>query len=733
MRIDAIHLDHWLSYETFTWEELDPHLNVIVGPNGVGKTNLFYAVEAVRDALGSVRSHVADQWADAGYRGADADMMTIALDLQFNAEWEQRLLCSFLANVLCDQQEMQQIVTTATHHNLDSDRLRRFAAWVQEQLHPDAISWFFRGRLVATHVGRWGWQCRYEALPGKPAFRVDLTGSGALLGQAEHNHLAATQNSGPLFVAWRTSLTEQQREQLDNGLTGATPEIGFPMPDLSRLPKWVSSQQGVPLQIGDQMQIVEPTTLATRRAFASMAQLSLEPGKPLRIRSVFWRILERALVFTDNVRLVPQRMFIARDLFTQPLDLSSGEQLARFLFCKQTGSSLDRQQYDAVQKLFSHMTGRQFYVVLRPVDSVRSSTLLPGGKQQALSSSEQQPDILLEVVTSGVWGDIPLEFSGAGIAEALFLSAILAGSKDQVVLLDEPALNLSPTMQTTLLDELLGPSSLSEGESSQFLLNTHAPSLVPSDAIDRVSRFTLRDGHTVRQALTVRQHEKKEQVKAEQRSRDDLGKLRQLLRGNLAARTLLFNRAVLLVEGETELGALPVWCPDLVLQDIGVYAVGGKGEFVSPLRLLQLFAIPWAILGDGEVLWDLKEQKQSGNPLNHIRDILAVCCQPLPSIPGDPGKNARDYAQWQHSLEACGVFTLARGAREGFEKTLQTEISVDVWAEAETKFGKNKVARGRYIAEECSCPKLVTELIQRVLCHLHRQDASILLPEGGCL
>jgi predicted ATPase len=169
MRIDAIHLDHWLSYETFAWEELDPHLNVIVGPNGVGKTNLFHAVEAVRDALGLERAQATERWVDAGYRGADADMMTIALDLQFTAEWEQRLLCTFLANVLCDQQEIQQVVTTATQRNLDSDRLRRFAAWVQEQLHPDGISWFFRGRLVATHVGRLGWQCRYEALPGNSA------------------------------------------------------------------------------------------------------------------------------------------------------------------------------------------------------------------------------------------------------------------------------------------------------------------------------------------------------------------------------------------------------------------------------------------------------------------------------------------------------------------------------------------------------------------------------------
>ena len=721
MRIHAIHLDHLLSYETFAWEELDPHLNVMVGPNGVGKTNLFHAVRAVHDALGLERTRATDRWVDTGYRGVDADMITIALDLQFTAKWEQRLLCTFLANVLCDQQEIQQIVTTATQRNLDPNNLRRFAAWVQEQLHPDRISWFFRGRLVVTHVGRQGWQCRYEALPGKPEFRVDLTGAGVLFGQAEHNPQAATQNSGPLFVVWRTSLTEQQREQLDNGLTGATPEIGFPVPDLSRLPEWISSQQGVALQLADQMQIVEPTTLATRRAFTSMAQLSLEPGRPLGMRSVFQRILEQALVFTDNVRLVPQRSFIARDLFTQPLDLSSGEQLARFLFCKKMGDSRNRQQYDDVRDLFSRMTGRQFDVVLHPVDSGRSQPRMPIGQHQVDSSPGQQPDISLELVTSSAWGDIPLEFSGAGVAEALFLSAILAGSSGQVVLLDEPALNLSPTMQTTLLNEVLALASLPEGERSQFLVNTHAPSLVPPDAIDRVSRFTLQDGHTIRRALNVQEI-----------SQDERSNFRRLLRGNLTARALLFSRAVLLLEGETELAALPVWCPDLESHNIALYVVGGADHFVGPLKFVQHFAIPWAIIGDGEVLWDLRQQRRPSGPQVNINAILATCNESLPPIPDDPGKNIQAFVQWRQSLEAYGIFTLANSASEGFEKALQPDIPPDLWEFAKTQFGANKIVRGRFIAENCPCPKKVAELIRSVLCYLRKQDAGIQMPDGDC-
>ncbi len=689
MQIHAIHINHFLSFDTFVWEGLDLHLNVIVGPNGVGKTNLFHAVRAVRDALSPDRAQAATRWATAGHQGADADMITIALNIQFTTAWEQRLLCAFFASVLCDQREIQEM-TTAAKRGPIAEGVRRFATWVQEHVRPKDIAWFLHGRLVMTHAGRSGWQCWYEACPGEPWFQLDLTNWGTLVGHAEHSQDAARQNWGSLFDVWCNSLTEQEREQLTNGLTGATPEADFPVPDLSRLPDWTSSQQGVALRMEDNMQIVDPTTLATRRAFTAAAQFSPEPSRPIGMAFIFQRLLDRALVFTDNVRLPPQRTFIARDLHTEPFDLSNGEDLARFLYCKKNGNHHDSNQYTAIQKLFVGMTGRQFDVV-----------------SGSAGSRESQSDISLELVTRRSWGNIPLEFSGAGIAEALFLSAVLAGSSGQVVLLDEPALNLHPTMQATLLDALQALAHQPEGEGSQFLVNTHAPTLVPPDAIDRVSRFTLQDGHTIRRALDVREI-----------SRDDLSDFRQLLRGNLSARALLFGHAVLLLEGETELATLPVWCPDLERQNIALYVAGGATHFVRPLKFIQHFGIPWAIIGDGEVLWDLQQRRRPSGPQHNIRTILATCNQPLPPIPDDPEGNTQDFAQWRKSLEAYGIFTLASSASDGFEKALQPDIPPDRWELAKTLFGSNKVACGRFIAENCSCPIRVAELISRVLCYL---------------
>lgn len=712
MQIDAINIEKLLSFDTFVWKDLDPHLNVIVGPNGVGKTNLFHALRVVRDVLNPGQAQTNARWDTAGYQGANADTITITLDIQFTTEWEKRLLCVFLASVLFNQQEIQQKIQqeiqqagTERQRSVTQNGLKRFDAWVLDQVRPEDIAWFLRGRLVLTHAGRSGWQCRYEARPGEPNFRLDLINSNTFLGYAKHQDGQATQNWGSLFVAWYHSLEKHNREQLINGLASASPRREFPPVDFALLPYWVSSQQGVVLQVDDQMQIVDPTMLATRQALTSAARISsLEPGRLIAARIIFQRLLEQALVFTDNVRLPYQREFTTRDLYMQPFNLSNGKELARFLSCKKNGDPRGREQYAAIDQMFFQMTGRRFTVVQHPAGNHESQ-------------QEPQPDISLELVTIDSWGDIPLEFSGAGIAEALFLSAVLAGSSGQVVLLDEPALNLHPTMQTALLDALQALAHQPESERSQFLVNTHTPTLIPPDEVECVSRLTLQRGHTVRQALKV--------------SQNDMVKLKQLLRGNLEVRAFLFSRAVLLVEGETELGALLVWCPEIVRQDIALYAVGGRGAFVSPLRLIQNFGIPWAIIGDGEVLWDLSEKKSRQGSQGQVERILTVCGQSLPPIPGDPGGNAKDFAQWQHILETYGIFTLANGADDGFEKAIQPEISPELWNRADVEFGANKVARGRFIAENCSCPTKVAELIRNVLCHLQKKDANISV-SGSC-
>jgi len=90
---------------------------------------------------------------------------------------------------------------------------------------------------------------------------------------------------------------------------------------------------------------------------------------------VFHLLLERALVFSDNIRSQPQYEFSYHDLHNQPIDPSSGKQLARYLFLKKNGSQTEREQYKAIRKLFSKITGRSFDVGFdQPAIAAQSST-----------------------------------------------------------------------------------------------------------------------------------------------------------------------------------------------------------------------------------------------------------------------------------------------------------------------------------------------------------------------
>ena len=70
MRIDGIHIKNFLSFNTLEWLNLDQHLNIIVGPNGSGKTNLIQTLRAVKDVVNPNPEPRRSLWSQSAYRGS---------------------------------------------------------------------------------------------------------------------------------------------------------------------------------------------------------------------------------------------------------------------------------------------------------------------------------------------------------------------------------------------------------------------------------------------------------------------------------------------------------------------------------------------------------------------------------------------------------------------------------------------------------------------------------------
>jgi AAA ATPase domain len=130
MRIDRIHIENFLSFDTFTWNRLDPTLNVLVGANGVGKTNLFHALRAVRSAVQQLtapaylggpisRPPAVWKWDHVRCRGDDTRNTRIAIDVALTTAAERTLLTTFLAASLFSPQDIQDVVARESQVNAD--------------------------------------------------------------------------------------------------------------------------------------------------------------------------------------------------------------------------------------------------------------------------------------------------------------------------------------------------------------------------------------------------------------------------------------------------------------------------------------------------------------------------------------------------------------------------------------------------------------------------------------
>jgi hypothetical protein len=687
MIIRAISVKHFLSFDSFSWPDLDPRLNVLVGPNGAGKTNVFRALKCVYDALVPDRSQAATRWEHAGYQGAEAQTIEITLEIELNTVQEQDWCVRFFAAVLCDQPSIDQALK-ARQRSVTPAGLKRFDAWVHQQLSRDLLTWFYRGRLVLTYDEQWGWLCRYEApRQGAPFFFcLDLSRGGILYGSAS----PVSTPIASLFTAWLAHLDPAQQEELLTTLSG-TEGCAF-LSELNSfdVPAWIPADQGIRLQVEDYPRLVHPSELATHRALRESLVIPAGSHQLRNAHLLFQQLMQQSLLALDELRLPADRSLLGTTADSSWSGIGAGEHLARLLFAKKNGSMTERKQYQDIQRIFTCLTGEHCEV-----------RLASGGDHSASSDQE------VEIVILNRWGDLPLRFSGAGRAEALLLATILGEGPGRILLLDEPALHLHPSAQVRLL-ALLGQ----DGEhrhpglvlpANQVLLITHSPSLVPDNRLTCVSRFSAGGGakSTVRSTFGGSPYLPEP-------------KLQRFLKENPSAKALLFSQAVLLVEGETEQGALPVWYPDLLNRGGVVLSVDGKANFARWVALLQPLSIPWAVLGDGDLCWD--KANNSKDPIFWIRKILEVAGRTFPAPPEGVESDSQAFQRWTEQLESFGVFTLATRANEGFEVAVEAELPQEVRTQA-GQFS-NKVARGRFLATHCSCPERVQKVLKRILRYL---------------
>lgn len=680
MHLERIYIDNFLSFVAFEWNGIDPHLNYIVGSNGSGKSNLFYALSVAVEALNPHASS-ADRLRllrSGAHLGDRERPVTFALDVRFDHEREVALMRAFLAASFADGDQ--------GHY----DRAMSLSRFLHRNLHQLDPSPLLAGRLTVRCEPMGSWTTTYDSISSDFDFRWRLEG-----GPYEGELSNTPDNREYLVRSSDYDVIRLSYEQVNEGIKPAHEKVTVldrylkgegeepPVPDLTRV-----------LASGPIRPVVSGTgsdQLPTHRELVRLLGLDeLKQGR-LGGRYLFHELLRRGLVTTANVRAAPSSAIVPGARKTELADLRDGAALPAYLLERKNGDDKDRKEYHDIGKTFHRLTGRRFDVGFQRDEPIESP-------------ASMRPE--LRLIAS--WGDIPFRYAGAGRGEALYLSVLTTGADGQVVLLDEPAANLHPNMQSMLARELR-----SHGR-AQFFVSTHSPNLLAPESLENVSRFYLRDDVTERLSLARPNAKDRKGLK-------DWADMQRHLRASISARGLLFSKAVLLVEGETELGAIPIWYPQVVgcsldEQDIAVHSVGGQPHFPIYLKLLQRFRVPWAVLCDGRAIGSPDEADPKCYIARHMRGagVAGLSEAYIAELDRKP------FAERRDELQCFGVFTVAEAASgelEGFEALPVIRCGRPA---AESAVGESKPRVGRYIAENNDCPAELASVLVAVQKHFGR-------------
>lgn len=692
MRIQAIEAHNYLSFRQVRIEDLNSHVNFIVGPNGSGKTSVARLLGTFRDTFHEYADGKLPHLANFLTYGAPTGKIDLSLDVEFSSDEERMLIAAFLAASLSnsDVSSMRRGTDPATIIYVTNDGKAAFSGWLLQELASDAAHFLFTGTLRITFRRE-----AYEKLWLSYTVKcgdVDLSlvtgypffGSGTLL-----------TTSDPLFdgiqsTSLETALPEafaEQDETLDslkNLLSGST----LTGPSNFNVAAFLTSlgHMHVPIAVKDaglanpyppaHYRVEELTGKRIHELTSSRGDFSLSHLIDL--------ILRRDFVFTNNLR-APLTEAVDFDWKeqTEYEDLRDERSFLPHLFRLKNGEYRRRERYKAIQTTFGRLLGSHisFEIVAAPVEN-----------------ADHQAALEAHIIENG--RDTPITFHGAGMWEALILSVLLDDTLGQVVLLDEPAANLHPSVQHRLVELLREKAK--QDRLGQILLVSHSAHVLPTkaDEFEHVYRFSKREDDTEIYGLNADQrrqlHITPDKMEQELSSSSDVG-------------GLLFASGVILVEGDTELGALTEWFPKSKIGasrtfadlNLALYAVGGKTDFGFYLRFLSAFEVPCVVICDGDAYSET-------NALWGTLESLRLISNGWKTLP---------FADLRTLGERAGVFTANTSVTEKFE----TIPAVKACMDEHDIHTKSKVRNGRLVARYLDCPAEFERILEAALTRLKVQ------------
>src|SRR6266571_3287115 len=369
---------------------------------------------------------------------------------------------------------------------------------------------------------------------------------------------------------------------------------------------------------------------------------------------------------------------------------AEGTRVTAVLFSLKNGT---KQQQNKYQQIKSHF-----------------SKLFPNLKME-LTRSGGPAKIMIENAKTG--HEVPLDTLGAGIAEMIIMLTHVEGERAKIFAIDEPELHLHPHSQRLLQRVLEASTSL-----NQVVVVTHSSHFVDLGQLD--SLILVRNEGSVSTAIKLPE---------DYLNLQDRQRISRIVQSE--QKEFLFARSVLLVEGPTEYGAMPILARklgrDFDENGVSIISVGGN-YFGLMLKLLQGYGFSSQVMCDRDVVMtisgkikvdseDLKASQffQALHTIGQLHDNELICLREIQeSIHKDGDKEVYDD-QFFNKLRVIATNREFRILSPDFEGLLAKSGYDRFFQEAEKLYGKNKILQGRYVAEAIDViPEPIEQVISEV-------------------
>ena len=702
MRITRVRATNVLSFENFVLDLDAESLAVLVGPNGAGKTNVFRVVTLVWDALQAYaqqgRSLAVQHRLRAWSRDPLRDV-TVEVDIIFDADEEQSLITEFVRASVANSAEFAAGLGSGPPSG-QWDRQPQRSQWVTavgDAVTAAGLAPLMQGTLgLHLAAGADPAAATLYYAPAPPCTWVWMLNGTRSIMPKESRWRLSHFSSVSLTRIWVENIwaeaTRQEWRDYVSGQHFRGPSPALPSLDFGAVVAHaIKDHESGPVPIVIAVDVEPAQARSGIPLDVRMFGLTAGGTTTLTFDAILAHILAARLTVSEDLLSPPEVVYSAVS-WRQSAEPLQSRHLGAHLLDLKIGPDAKRKRYLAIQALFSRLSGRNLDTVVVGPDADSS-----GSDADSSKPASQQIELVQSTGTSP--RSVRLRDSGSGLVELAYLCAVLNLPGSHVLLLDEPGRALHPQALTQL------GRFLSDGDmDAQIVLITHSPYLVPSARPDSVTRLAPSDqGTTTVHRLTSSQSTG---VDSPETDRDTLQRQDQWGRST-NWRAALFASSVLLVDGETELGALQEWYLKEwhePIEAIGasLLALGSKTLVGRTIKDLDSFGIPWLALVDGDSL-----KPDSGN-------IWHELC-----IPGRLDTTTANAQQRCPSTDQIlrlltyDVFVSGEAPTDNFETYFVSPAMGQLKCPLPEGL-QSKVLRGRLVAQQTPCPTALKQVFGRL-------------------